>query len=169
MIPKVLHYIWVGGNPLPRAIQKNIETWAAANPDFLIVQWDESNIDFSSTFIRRSYKLGYWARVADYARIDILKKHGGIYLDTDIHAIKSFGPLLQHNFFVGLEDDKGTVNNAVIGSVPNHWFLATAITEIDNKKSGLERMDPSVGPELFSSLYRSPLLLMLLKVLRRKT
>ena len=33
MIPKVIHYCWFGGNPLPKELQDYIDTWKEKCPD----------------------------------------------------------------------------------------------------------------------------------------
>ncbi|KAJ3297814.1 hypothetical protein HK104_000068 [Borealophlyctis nickersoniae] len=67
------------------------------------------------------------AHKADVVRLRALQKYGGIYLDMDVVAYRSFDPLLHHDFVMGLE---GVVEpwvglcNAVILSSPNSSFLA---------------------------------------------
>lgn len=41
-----------------------------------------------------AYKVGKWGFVPDYARLDIVGTHGGIYLDTDVEIVKSFDDLI---------------------------------------------------------------------------
>jgi mannosyltransferase OCH1-like enzyme len=48
-IPKVIHYCWFGGNPLPKSAKKCMESWAKYCPDYKIVRWDESNFDINCT------------------------------------------------------------------------------------------------------------------------
>lgn len=45
MIPKIIHYCWFGGNPLPELAQKCIESWKMYLPDYKIKEWNESNFD----------------------------------------------------------------------------------------------------------------------------
>ena len=47
MIPKIIHYFWVGKKPIPIQFQKNIETWKSLCPDYQIIEWNENNYDFS--------------------------------------------------------------------------------------------------------------------------
>ena len=63
-----------------------------------------------------------WAYVSDYIRVKTLFDHGGIYCDTDITVLKSFDPLLGHNFFAGFESPS-LVNLAVFGCVAGHPLL----------------------------------------------
>ena len=34
MIPKVIHYCWFGGNPLPYEVKKCIKSWEKMCPDY---------------------------------------------------------------------------------------------------------------------------------------
>lgn len=41
MIPKIIHYCWFGGNPLPESAKKCIASWRKFLPDYEIWQWSE--------------------------------------------------------------------------------------------------------------------------------
>lgn len=43
MIPKVIHYCWFGGKPIPKEYMKYIDSWKKYLPDYKIKRWDESN------------------------------------------------------------------------------------------------------------------------------
>ena len=47
MIPKVIHYCWFGGNPLPEEYKQYIESWKKYCPDYKIIEWNESNFDLN--------------------------------------------------------------------------------------------------------------------------
>ena len=53
------------------------------------------------------------AHKSDFLRFEVLYRQGGIYMDTDIIALKSFDPLL-HNQVVLAEEAKGVPNVAVM-------------------------------------------------------
>lgn len=85
MIPKIIHYCWFGGKPLPESVQYYIDSWKKFLPDFQIKQWDESNFDVNAReYTREAYYAGKFAFVSDVARLEALIKEGGLYLDTDI-------------------------------------------------------------------------------------
>lgn len=44
-IPKIIHYVWFGGDPLPDLAKKCIESWKKYCPDHTIMEWSESNFD----------------------------------------------------------------------------------------------------------------------------
>ena len=52
MIPKVIHYCWFGGNPLPKSAQKCMAAWRKYLPDYEIKEWNESNFDGKSPLAR---------------------------------------------------------------------------------------------------------------------
>lgn len=155
MIPKHIHYVWVGG-PLPEAQRAYIETWREHNPDYQFTLWNESNIDFSIDVLRRAYNERKWAKVADISRLVAILRHGGVYLDTDIKICKPLDPLLSHKCFLGFQEvtrSKDWVANGVIGAEPGHWFVAHALTSLLKIRSlpGLER-PTAFGPKLITRL-----------------
>ena len=105
-IPKVIHYCWFGGNPLPDSAKQCINSWEKYCPDYEIKRWDESNYDIHSCkYIEQAYKSKKWAFVSDYARMDILYRYGGVYLDTDVELIKSLDEIINKGAFMGMEKD----------------------------------------------------------------
>lgn len=104
LIPKKIHYMWLGKKPLPVNLQKCIDSWKKYCPDYEIVRWDEDNYDIEKhEYMRDAYRAGAYGFVPDYARLDILYHHGGIYMDTDVEVIKSLDPLLYQEAFCGVE------------------------------------------------------------------
>lgn len=118
-IPKIIHYCWFGGNPLPPLAKKCIESWKEYFPDYEIKEWNESNYDVHAIpYTQQAYAVQKYAFVSDYARLWILYKYGGIYFDTDVEAVKSFEDILQDGAFLGLEStEDGTF-------APNHGLGA---------------------------------------------
>lgn len=103
-IPKVIHYCWFGGNPLPKAAIKCINSWKKKNPDYQIIEWNESNFDINiNLYCCQACERKKWAFVTDYARLWILYHHGGVYFDTDVKVLRSFDDLLDNPCFLGIE------------------------------------------------------------------
>lgn len=104
-IPKVIHYCWFGGNPLPNLAIKCIESWKRFFPDYEIIEWNESNFDITiNKYVHDAYLNKKYAFVSDYARFWILFHYGGIYFDTDVEVIRDFSPILSAGGFMGVED-----------------------------------------------------------------
>lgn len=123
LIPKKIHYIWIGSNNLPEKLQKCIDSWKKFCPDFEIVKWDDNNYDFGKCFyMKTAYENKKYGFAPDYARIDIIYRHGGIYLDTDVEIIKPLSPLLYLEAFCGVEKWQ-VLNFGVCGSVAGNKSL----------------------------------------------
>lgn len=104
MIPKIIHYCWFGGSPLPKDVLLCIESWKKFCPDYEIKRWDETNYDVNKCqYMSDAYREKKWAFVSDYCRLDVVHKYGGIYLDTDVELIKPLDSLLYEQMFCGFE------------------------------------------------------------------
>lgn len=130
-IPKIIHYCWVGGNPKPQSVLYCIESWKRCCPGYEIREWNETNYDFTKNeYMRQAYEAKKWGFVPDYARLDIVYEHGGIYLDTDVEMVRSFDELLEHESFFGFEetgDGEYFVNcGHGFGAAPGHEAVRRA-------------------------------------------
>ena len=106
MIPKVIHYCWFGGNPLPKSAQKCIDSWRKFCPDYDIIEWNENNFDVSlNQYVREAYQNKKFAFVSDYVRLYAMYTYGGIYMDTDVEVVKNLDDFLHHEGFSGFESD----------------------------------------------------------------
>ncbi len=119
MIPKVIHYCWFGGNPLPKEVKEQIANWKKKMPDYEFKMWNENNFDINSTvFTKKMYEAKKWAFVSDYVRLYALVNYGGFYLDTDVKVLKNFEPLLNYTAICGFES-VDLLGTAFLASEPN--------------------------------------------------
>lgn len=108
-IPKVIHYCWFGGNPLPDMAKKCMASWRKFFPDYEIKEWNEQNFDvYRVPYVAEAYCLKQYAHVSDYARFWILYHYGGIYFDTDVEVIRPMDDILARGSFFGFECQEGT-------------------------------------------------------------
>lgn len=144
MIPPIIHYIWLGDNDT--AISEYLESWTKHNPDFRLMRWDESNIDWRLPYLANAKAAKNWANVSNYVRLLALEKYGGIYLDTDMRVLKSLKPLLKNNCFFGFQQETeglDWVNNAICGAVPHHWFIKKLAKYLPATFDGFEAANES--------------------------
>ena len=63
MIPKLIHYCWFGGGPIPDDYKKNIGSWEKFCPGYEIKEWNESNFDINCCeYVKEAYeakKMGF--------------------------------------------------------------------------------------------------------------
>ena len=118
MIPKVIHYCWISGDPFPEKIQRCYDSWKKVLPDYEIVVWDYKKAHaIGSKWVDQAIATKKYAFVADYIRFYALYNYGGIYLDSDVEVLKPFDELLSLKYFVGKEkDSRGGIEAAIIGA-----------------------------------------------------
>lgn len=97
MIPKIIHYCWFGGKPLPKLAVKCKKSWEEFFPDYEIREWNEQNFDVNQNeYTRFCYEHQLWAYLSDYARLAIIEEEGGLYFDTDVEVLRCPVELLNH-------------------------------------------------------------------------
>ncbi|MCA6034472.1 glycosyltransferase family 32 protein [Bacteroides thetaiotaomicron] len=131
MIPKVIHYCWFGGNPLPELAQKCITSWKKLCPDYKIKEWNEQNFDvYSNAYVREAYEARKFAFVSDYVRLYALYTEGGVYMDTDVEVLKNLDVLLHYEAVSGFES-KTQIPTGLIASQRLHPFIGELLHEYD--------------------------------------
>ena len=106
MIPKIIHYCWFGGKPLPDEAKRCIKSWKKYCPDFKIIKWNEDNFDLSLyKYTKQAHENKKWAFITDVVRLYVLVNYGGIYMDTDVEVLKPLDRFLPLNAFSGFESN----------------------------------------------------------------
>ena len=131
MIPKKIHYVWVGGNEKNNTIKQCMKTWGKHLEGYEGIEGNENNFDIDShPFVKAAYKAKKWAYVSDYIRAYVIYKYGGIYLDTDILVLDNFDRFLNNRAFVGFENPQYPFT-AVFGAEPGHPLVKDMIEYYD--------------------------------------
>lgn len=143
MIPKKIHYIWLGDKPLDLTSRICINSWRRICPDYEIILWNEQNLDIEglkrgNAFFRACVERKLWAFAADYLRLKILYDEGGIYLDTDVEVIKRLDGFLESSFFVGWESPE---------------FIAAGVIGAEAGSKVLERLLEFYDREIWDANY----------------
>lgn len=151
LIPKVIHYVWVGNKPLTPLALKCLESWKKYLPDYKLKLWNETNSPMDNLYVQKMYQQKKWAFVADYIRFFVLAKEGGIYLDTDTEVLKNFDDLLKHEAFFGQTKD-GVTAAGVIGAVPEASVIKDILSVYDNDtKYDTVRTSPRTVTEVLNT------------------
>ena len=94
MIPKIIHYCWLSGNPIPKNLEDCMKSWKKKLPDYKFMLWDFNRFDInSSIWVREAFNAKKYAFAADYIRLFALYNYGGIYMDMDVEVIKPFASI----------------------------------------------------------------------------
>ena len=124
IIPKVLHYCWFGDRPIPLQHKKYMESWRKFCPDYEIIEWNEKTYDVTKNrYMREAYQSKKWGFVPDYARLDIIYRYGGVYLDTDVELTKPIDRFLCEPGFCGMHNAGMVQPGSAFGAVQGHEMI----------------------------------------------
>ena len=126
MIPKIIHYCWFGSGEMPQLAKDCIASWHEYMPNWEYRLWSENNFDVNAhAYTKEAYEAGKYAFVSDYVRLWALEREGGLYLDTDVLAFRSFEDLLGYKAFAGFEGIKHLpVGTCVMASEPHGEWVS---------------------------------------------
>ncbi len=134
MIPKIIHYCWLSHDPYPQKIQKCMDSWRRALPDYEFRLWNFDRFPKDkSAWVSQAFDAGKYAFAADYIRNYALYTEGGIYLDTDVEVLKSFDPLLHLPYFMGMESTTDDIEAAVMGSEAGNPIFKVMLDYYDSR------------------------------------
>ncbi len=134
MIPKTIHYVWVGPAKQTPLVKQCIESWKTFAPDYTVRFWNEKNSPMSHPYVRAMYAKKKWAFVSDYIRFWALQLEGGVYLDTDMELLKPIDLFLTDTAFVG-RSKSGTIESSIIGTIPDHPLVSACVDFYDADQS----------------------------------
>lgn len=101
-IPKIIHCFWFSGSEKDDLTKKCLLSWKKFCPDYEIMEWNTQNYDVTkNTYMYEAYKHKKWAYATDYARLDVIYKYGGFYLDFDLELLRKLDELLSVDFVAG--------------------------------------------------------------------
>lgn len=154
MIPKKIHYVWVGGKELPEMAKRCLNSWKEKLPDFEIVRWDETNSPMTHPFVKAMHDKKMWAFVSDYIRFYVLEKEGGVYLDMDTLVLKYFDTELMQGTFLGYTPD-GFIGCGVIGAMAHDSFIQNILAYYDSESKVLtqEETSPHIVTKIFKETH----------------
>lgn len=157
MIPKVIHYIWIGGNPLPKIAKKCIESWKKFCPDYKIKRWDETNLDINKyQFAKDAYAAKKFAFVSDVFRTEILYNEGGIYVDIDVEFLKNIEETIgNYDCVIGFETSNLINPGVFIATKPQNKDLLEILEIYKNTKFDVNNLMKLTVCEMFTSHYEN--------------
>ena len=85
MIPKVIHYIWLGDKEMPATDKAFVEGWRKLLPDWQFRQWNlESIKGLNNLFLRETLAARKWVFACDWLRLYALATEGGFYIGSSM-------------------------------------------------------------------------------------
>lgn len=150
MIPKIIHYCWIGGAPLPELAEKCIASWKTHMPSWELKAWTEASLsqalpplkgeegcwlDYMPLYVKQAYEARKFAFVSDYVRLWALERYGGLYMDMDFEVFRPFDDLMgKYPAFAGYEGSKRQpVMQGVIASEPHGAWVRDMLATYEDR------------------------------------
>lgn len=164
MIPKKIHFIWLGKNEIPKEYYNFIIEWKKNYKDYDVIVWNDKLIE-QENLITDELKEYYFSDMPEAFRVDIVRyiivnKYGGFYFDVDFQFLKKIPDyFLNFNFLGGIQNN-GEVAIGFFAAQKNNKLLIETIESIPESvniairenyytKENLYRI---TGPEFFNKM-----------------
>ena len=172
MIPKIIHQIWVGNDPIPDRCKFFMSKVKEMHPDWEYKLWTNKEV-FEEQYKNDKF-LQDWkddigihfkpAHVADRTRLLLLRDFGGVYIDADAEPIKSFNYVLDElhdktSFFGGVRyvgqdgNNSALIDCTVMGASKNSRMINSCLSIYESinwawgGRALSEQMFKSIGPD----------------------
>lgn len=150
LIPRTIHRVWVGDAPLPDAHRAYGDGFARLHPEWEMRLWTDADLLGLGIGERELAAVRKPSELSNLMRYEVLRRFGGVYVDTDVECLRPFDDLLRGvECFAALELP-GRVGTAVLGCVPGHpAFVRAAALARQTLGTGAHSADAN-GPYLVS-------------------
>jgi mannosyltransferase OCH1-like enzyme len=160
MIPKRLHFIWIGDES--KIPFKCINTWVEKNVGYTTKVWGNSSINgvkwrnekqLHDMLAKKDY-----AGASDVMRYEILYTEGGVYIDADSICLNPLEDwLLNCEAFASWEQElvrNNLIANGFLGSVKGSEAMRLCIEEVATKDCTVNKLAWQVtGPLMMSDIF----------------
>lgn len=166
LIPRVMHHIWIGPDPLPAEFAEYRSGWRRLHPDWQHQAWGNRNArEHMTPGLGRLWD--HAERIApgsveqfrsDLLRYELLLRYGGVYVDADFEPRRPLDALVaEASAFAAWETDGVWVNNAILGAVPGHDWLRDVVYGLPRHAERMTgrgyRPNKISGPQYITPLY----------------
>lgn len=154
MIPKVIHYVWLGNKEKGKLHQRVLNSWKKKAPEYEIIEWNESNIPhIDNKFFNDALRNEKYAFASDFIRMYVLEKYGGIYMDLDTLLVKNPTKILNgYDLVFSIQDEKVLLSLGFLAAVPHNEFIKECLSFYDNLK--FDNANLKANTELLSPILK---------------
>lgn len=156
VIPKVIHRIWFGSNPMPVEYEEWWKGWQRQLPNYEFITWDDRHIRqlTSAPLILQADSM---AKRADIARYEIMHEFGGTYLDCDFMPVNYFDFVAQgSDLVICHESEVPEINcsNGFFSIRRGHPLMQLAMDLVASGDARSPEVIGATGPGFFGRLVR---------------
>ena len=151
-IPCILHLIWFG--EMKQYVEDNLNRWKELMPHWTTKLWTDNDLAvFPSEVVCKVREATNYAQKSDILRMFILKKYGGVYVDTDITPRSSLDPIIALNYDIVLFHEREIeweyITQFFIAAIPNHPAIKTACHMALEAVINTSDIHQKTGPQLW--------------------
>ncbi len=126
-IPRTIHRVWLGDDPMPPEHERFGRTFAGHHPHWEERVWGDGDLAELGIGELERARSRTRSELSNLVRYEVLHRYGGVYVDTDVECKRPFTPLLRGvEAFAALELP-GRIGTAVLGSVAGHPLFSRAM------------------------------------------
>jgi mannosyltransferase OCH1-like enzyme len=156
MIPKIIHYCWFGGKPIPENDAAYIVGWKRILPEYQFMFWNETTFDVNTVrFTKQVASVKKWGFIVDYIRAYVVYTYGGIYLDTDVELLRPLDNLLIDNICFSGFENKRNINPGSIFAGEKRCAIAKEVMDFYAAYSFIQEngeLNLTDSPQIFTKI-----------------
>lgn len=156
MIPKNIHYVWLGKQPHNPLLKKCIESWKRYLPDYKIIEWNEENIaSINNDYLNDAIANQQWAFASDVIRLYAVHLYGGFYFDTDLEVTRNLDAFLDLDLVLGFESYQNnySIQTASFGAKPQSVVIKKILEHYNKPFFDTNgEFDLTLNPSIFENV-----------------
>lgn len=128
-IPLRIHQIWLGDRPVPEDCRRMMATWQEQHPTWEYTLWTDES---AAGILRDQPRLAAAfaaaenpAERSDLLRLELVLRHGGVYVDVDFECLQPLDALHHtYSFYTGMSNVGAfELNNGLFAAATGHPLL----------------------------------------------
>lgn len=122
-IPKILHQVWLGKQPIPEIFIEWKNHWRVLHPDWQYKLWTDRDISKNTQLITFTSSSQQFSSKSNIVRLYAIMKYGGVYCDMDFEWNKNIDDFLVYEAF-SCKETPNLYCNAIFGAIKQHeWVI----------------------------------------------
>ena len=127
-IPRLLHRVWLGGGEMPEAYRAFGDSWTRLHEGWELRTWTDADLP-GLGLAEHATRARSPSELSNAVRFEVLRRHGGVYVDTDVECLRPIDPILRGISAFAVLELPGRVGTAVLGCTPEHPAFVRAARE----------------------------------------
>jgi len=145
-IPKILHQIWLGPNPMPSEFIEWRNKWQTLHPDWTYMFHTDDILKEIPMYLQEYIDTcSHYSSKSNILRLYVVFKYGGVYCDTDFEWNQNIDVFLDNKFIIARQHGN-LYCNAFFGSVPGNPVITYQLDRLQD----YIKQSPPWGPTLMT-------------------